>query len=201
MRKAIIAIGIVACATVVFLAFLSYWYPTIANQGESSGMTVTFYAGDQATPQTAVQFHARNLLTWLTVSIHGGSPGTFFTWALYERPEGTSQWIFVEGTGSVNVVSPDSIGSNGYCSWSIGIAAANEYENPSTPSSIYGWVIGRYETKITVTNDGVSEDSNSARAKRYFYSRVSLLLFIITVFDADKNDQSSILRGQLPERM
>lgn len=110
MRKAIIAISIVACATVVFLAFLSYWYPTIARQGESSRMTVTFYAGDQAAPQTVVQFQARNLLTWLTVSIHGGSPDTLFTWALYERIEGMSQWIFVEGTGSVNVVSPALLG-------------------------------------------------------------------------------------------
>jgi hypothetical protein len=74
--------------------------------------------------------------------------------------------FFVEGTGSVNTMAPDSTDSKGYCSWQIPIVAANRYDMPRFPNPISGWPPGQYEIKITVTcpapvtSSSVSQDSN-----------------------------------------
>ena len=110
-------------------------------------MSVSLYAGDQ---QADVE--SEGMILWLTATIQEASPNTMFTWALYERLYGTYQWIFFEGTGSVNTVSPESTDRNGCCTWQIGIfSAENHSAMPSAPSPIYGWPMGQYDLKITVT--------------------------------------------------
>jgi hypothetical protein len=159
-RKGLLVSLVVVVLLALGLLFVLLW-------PKPPHMNVIFYAGDEAAPQIVVQFQAQDVMgPWLTVTVQGASPNTLFTWALYERMQGTYQWIFVQGTGSVNTIAPNRVDGKGCCSWQIGIFAANHYQMPSTPSPIYGWPTGQYEIKVTVncpapvTSNSVSEDSN-----------------------------------------
>jgi hypothetical protein len=157
-KKKVLLVSLIAVLSTLGLLFIFLW-------PKPPHMTVTFYSGSQAAPQTVAQFQYPSWVS-LTLTIQGASPNTLFTWALYERTLGTYQWIFVEGTGSVNTISPDSTDGNGYCSWTIGLIAATNYDMPSSPSPVDGWPLGQYEIKVTVTSpapvtsNSVSEDSN-----------------------------------------
>lgn len=153
-RKALL-LSLVVVLLALGILFVLLW-------SKSPHMSVTFYVG------TTLQLQS-SYLDYLTITIQGAPSNTLFTWALYENHQvqgGTYQWFFVEGTGSVNTISPDSTDGNGHCSWQIPIVA-NRYEKPNAiPSPIDGWPPGQYEIKVTVTcpapvtSSSVSEDSD-----------------------------------------